>query len=337
MGYFTYITLAGENKIALYAMDPDTGALTFKNDIGLSGGPGPIAVDKGQEFMHIGIRSICEIASFRIDQNTGGLTALGTIGLDADPCYMFVDRTGKFLLSSYYRAGKVTVHSIGADGAAGEKVAEVPTAEHAHCVQTDRANRFAFVPHTVPPNAIFQFLFDADKGMLTPNASSKVTRPAGEGPRHFVFHPVNDFVYVSNENSSSVTAYRFDAVHGTLADFQTLSTLPGGFAGENTCAQIHMTPCGRMLFVSNRGHDSIAHYAIDANTGCMTPLGRQKTEPVPRVFAIDPTGRFLFAAGQGSGKMETFRIDLDAGSLKSLGVRDIGIRPMWVTVLRLDG
>lgn len=314
-------------------MDPGTGRLTFKEEVGLGGGPGPIAVDPNRSYMHIGIRSSCEIASYRINPETGGLSALGTVSLDADPCYMFVDRTGKFLLSSYYNAGKVTVHRISEGGAAGERIVEMATAEHAHCVQTDRSNRFAFVPHTVPPNTVFQFLFDAETGKLTPNSVAKVTRPAGEGPRHFVFHPHRDLVYVSNENGSSVTAYRFDSGSGRLTDFQTLSTLPEGYSGENTCAQIHMTPNGGMLFVSNRGHDTIACYAIDEHTGLMTPLGQQKTQPIPRVFCVDPTGEFLYAAGQGSGKMEAFRIDENAGSLISLEVYDVGKRPMWVMVL----
>jgi 6-phosphogluconolactonase len=247
---------------------------------------------------------------------------------------MSVDRNGKYLLSSYYNGGKVTVHKIDGTGAAAGKVAEVPTAEHAHCVQTDRTNRFAFVPHTVPPNAIFQFRFNDKSGELTPNASAKVERPAGEGPRHFAFHPHKDVVYVSNENGSTVTAYTLDTEAGTLSDFQTLSTLPDAFSGENTCAQIHTTPCGRMLFVSNRGHDSIASYAVGEDTGRMTPLGQQMTEPVPRVFIVDPTGNFLYAAGQGSGKMEAFRIDVEAGSLTSLGLYDVGDIPMWVEVLQ---
>jgi 6-phosphogluconolactonase len=333
MTYYTYVALAGEKKVSIYTMDPETGTLTSKDDVGLSGEPGPIAVDTEQAFMHIGIRSTLEIASYRINPETGGLSALGTVPLDADPCYMSVDNTGKYLLSSYYGAGKITVHPIGDNGTVGDKVADVPTAEHAHCVETDRSNRFLFVPHTVPPNAIFQFLFDAETGTLAPNTIPKVTRPKGEGPRHFVFHPKKDFVYVSNENGSSVTAYRFDSGNGTLTDFQTLSTLPDGYSNENTCAQIHMTPCGRMLFVSNRGHDSIACYAINAESGEMTALGQQKTEPLPRVFAVDPTGKFLFATGQGSGKMEAFRLDVDAGSLTSLKVYDVGDRPMWVLVL----
>ncbi len=334
--YYLYVALGDENKVSIYTMEQDAGNLTFREDVSLSGGPGPIAVDANQRHMYIGIRSTCEIASFSIDPDSGKLSALGTISLDADPCYLFVDRTGKFLLSSYYSGGKVSVHKIGADGTAGEKLCEVATAEHAHCIQTDRSNRFAFVPHTVPPNAIFQFRFDAQTGVLTPNSKAKVSRPEGEGPRHFVLHPTKDFVYVSNENGSSVTAYRIDPENGLLSDFQTLSTLPDGYTGENTCAQIHMTPDGKLLFVSNRGHDSIACYAIDEDSGRMSALGQQKTEPVPRVFGVDPAGRFLFAAGQGSGRMEAFRIDENSGSLSSLKVYDVGKRPMWVMLLGFD-
>lgn len=334
MAFYTYTALGDDNKVSMYEMDPATGVLSFRKDVCFGGGPGPIAVDSKQEYMYVGFRSSREISSYRIDARSGGLTPIGTVSLDADPCFMFVDRTRKYLLSSYYLAGKVTVHAIDRKGAAGRLVTEVSTAEHAHCIQTDRSNRFVLVPHTVPPNAIFQFLFNEKTGALTPNPVPKVSRPAGQGPRHYVYHPAKDFVYVSNENSSSVTAYTFDATSGTLADFQTLSTLPEeGYDEKNTCAQIHMTPDGRMLFVSNRGHDSIACYSVDSGNGLMTPLGRQKTEPVPRVFGVDPTGNFLFAAGQGSGKMEAFRIGAKSPALTPLAVYDVGRKPMWVMTL----
>lgn len=335
MAFYAYVAVGGENKVLIFKMDPYTGALQDRREVGLSGGPGPLAVDPEQKFMYVGVRSTREISSFRIDPDTGGLSHLRAVSLDADTCYAATDRRGRFLLSAYYGAGKVTVHAIGEDGVAAKQVAEVPTAEHAHCIRVDASNRFVFVPHTMPANAIFQFIFDERTGALTPNAVPKRMGEAGAGPRHFTFHPGKDVLYTSNENGSSVTAYHFDPKSGTLTPFQTLSTLPEGFDGKNTCAKIHIHPSGEFLYVSNRGHDSIACFAVDRTTGALTSLGQQKTEPVPRAFNLDPTGNFLFAAGQGSGRLEAFRVDPRSGRLQPLTVYPVGDRPMWVLILGL--
>ncbi len=335
MAFYAYVAVGGENKILIFQMDRETGELRDRREVALGGGAGPLAVDPEQRFMYVGIRSTREMASFRIDSGTGGLSHFGAVSLSSDPCYMATDRRGRFVLSAYYGAGKATVHAIGGDGAVAGQVAEVLTATHAHCIRTDASNRFAFVPHTMPANAIFQFLFDENTGALTPNAVPQMVAEAGAGPRHFTFHPGRDTLYTSNENGSSATAYRFDPKAGTLAAFQTVPTLPEGFEGNNTCAKIYIHPSGRFLYVSNRGHDSIACFSVDEGTGALTPLGQQKTEQTPRAFNIDPTGNFLFAAGQESGQMEAFRIDPRSGRLEPLAVYPVGKQAAWVLILEV--
>jgi len=330
MEYHTYISISGENKISLFKMNTDTGKLLFQKDIELSGGPGPLALDHEEKFIYAGIRSNREIASFRIDHNTGDLSLIGTMSLEADPCYIITDRKGNFLLSAYYGAGKVAVHPIGEDGVVSSPPIEwISTAEHAHCIQTDASNKFAFVPHTVEPNCIFQFKFDENTGKLTSNDIPKVVPEEEVGPRHFCFHPSKNIVYTSNEQGSSATAYNFDTSAGTLSPFQTVSTLPSDYDEENTCAQIHITPSGKFLYVSNRGHDSIAGFSID-DTGQLSSLGQQSTEPTPRAFNIDPTGNFLYAGGQGSGKIASYRINPQTGELEPLEIYAVGKNPMWV-------
>jgi 6-phosphogluconolactonase len=155
----------------------------------------------------------------------------------------------------------------------------------------------------------------------------------GVGPRHFVFHPHLPIVYFVNEQGSSVTAYQFDRSVGTLRAFQNISTLPVGFAGENTCAQIHIAPSGDFLYASNRGHDSIACFAVDAATGGLNIIDQQSTEEMPRAFNVDPAGRFLYAAGLVSGKLASYRIDDQTGALEPMQTYLVGERPMWVLVL----
>ncbi len=333
-----YVAVQGEDRILTFAMDPGTGKLRPQGETAAAGGPAPLAVDPGHRFLHAGLRSGKQMASFRVDPATGGLSRVGTISLDADPCYIATDRTGRFLLSAYYGAGKVAVHAIHEDGTlSGTPVDTHATAEHAHCIQADASNRFAFVPHTVKPNAIYQFRFDEGTGKLTPNPVPRVTPDGPDGPRHFEMHPTRDVFYVSNEQGCSVTAYHFDRSTGTLKAFQTLSTLPEGWDGKNTCAQIHIAPSGKFLYVSNRGHHSIACYSTDEATGRLTSQGQQVTEPTPRAFNVDPTGNFLFAAGLDSGRLAAYRIHPATGRLTPLETYEVGKTPMWVLPVAFPG
>ena len=329
-----YLSIAGENRIAIYTFDASNGSIELQENINVTGSPGPLALSPCGNYLYAGLRSSREIASFRIDEETKHLSHLRTISLDADTCYIATDKTGNFLLSAYYGAGKVTVHAIGDDKTVqGETLQTVETDIHAHCVETDASNRFAFVPHTVPRNAIYQFHFDEDTGTLTQNPVGNLNPGAPIGPRHFCFHPSKPILYFSNEQGSSVSAYTlWEEEHpGTLIDLQEdLSTLPADFEEDNTCAQIHIDPQGQFLYVSNRGHDSIAGFAVDEESGKLSAIGQQLTEPTPRVFNIDGTGNFLFAGGQGSGRLATYRINRQSGELSPLTTYTVGESPMWV-------
>ena len=153
-------------------------------------------------------------------------------------------------------------------------------------------------------------------------------------PGHFCFHPNKPVLYFSNEQGSSVSAYTLQegGDHpGILVDLQDdLSTLPADFDADNTCAQIHIDPQGAFLYVSNRGHDSIAGFAIDEDSGKLSAVGHQLTEPTPRVFNIDGTGNYLFVGGQGSGQLATYRINRESGALSPLTTYAVGENPMWV-------
>ena len=332
-----YLSIAGENRIAIYTFDVSDGSIEFQENIGVNGSPGPLARSLCGNYLYAGLRSSREIASFRIDEKTKYLTHLRTVQLDADTCYIATDKTGNFLLSAYYGAGKVTVHTIGDDKTVqGEPLQTIETDIHAHCIETDASNRFAFVPHTVPRNAIYQFQFDEDTGTLTQNPIGNLNPGAPIGPRHVLFHPNKSILYSSNEQGSSVSAYTLEEGEhpGILVDLQDdLSTLPADFEGENTCAQIHIDPQGKYLYVSNRGHDSIAAFAIDEENGKLSTVGHQLTEPTPRVFNIDATGTLLFVGGQGSGKLATYRINRENGTLAPIGNYTVGESPMWVLFL----
>ena len=211
------------------------------------------------------------------------------------------------------------------------------TATGAHSIQTDPSNRFVFVPHIAGrgPNAIFQFRFDERSGELTPNDPASASPEAEDGPRHFRFHPDKDLVYTSNEQGGSVTAWAFDRDSGTLAPVQTVSTLPADYDGRNSCSQIQITASGRFLYAPNRGHNSVASFAVDETTGRLTATGRVATEPVPRAFGLDPSGSFLFVAGLESGRLASYRVDGERGTLTPLETYALGETPMWVLATTL--
>ena len=331
MSTFAYITAAGDDLIRGFEMAVD-GRLTPRWDLPVVGGPSPLATAANGQFLYCSLRASRELAAFRFEAD-GGLQLLGKQPLDADSCYIAPDKTGRYLLAAYYGAGKVTVHRLETNGRVGRLVCTVPTAARAHCIETDTSNRYAIVPHPLDANCLYQFLFNESGGQLTPNpAAARVNAPEGAGPRHFVYSLDQRFVYTSDEDGSGVTAYQFDGASGsgTLRAFQTLSTLPDGFGGDNTCAQIHLHPSGRTLYVSNRGHDSIAIFAVDIENGALTGRGWQETEAIPRVFNIDPSGRFLLVAGQGSGRAASYAVDARSGELAPLDVYEVGDTPMWV-------
>jgi 6-phosphogluconolactonase len=331
-----YVSVAAEKRIAVYQMDRATGKLTHRGDAKLDGEPGALAVDPGRRSLFAALRAEGKLASFRINPSTGTLTHLSTVPAGPDPAHLSTDAAGRYLLAAYYVDAKVTVHAIGKDGALGEKpLQSIPTADKAHAIVPDPSGGYVFVPHT-GPDAIFQFAFDAKTGQLTANEPAKLTTPKGTGPRHLAFHPSKPIAYVANEQGGSVTAYALEPKAGTLSPLQTVPTLPKEFKGTNACAEIRVHPSGKFLYVSNRGHDSIASFALDEE-GKVSAIGQEPTERTPRSFDLDPAGKYLFAAGESSGKLTAYSVDGKSGRLKVLETYEVGKMPWWVLAVDLPG
>ena len=346
MATYVYVAAQDDNKVSIFTMDDATGALTPAGEQPVAGGPSLLAISRDRQTLYAGHREVPEITSYRIDQGNGALTQTGSVTPPGQPAFLATDRTGRFLLSSYYADGKAAVHPLGDDGSVGgSATAVVETDTGAHAIQTDRSNRFAYVPHiarqndnvleppkNIPaPNIIYQFRFDASDGTLTANDPATLAQDDMIGPRHFTFHPSLDLVYFSNEQGSSVSSYRIDS-EGRLTPVETVSTLPADAAERNTCSQIQFSPDGSLLFVPNRGHNSIASFQVDGE-GRLTPAGHAGTEAVPSAFSLDPSGRFVYAAGSATGRLASYRVD--DGRLAPLDVYAVGARPMWVLTTTL--
>jgi 6-phosphogluconolactonase len=208
----------------------------------------------------------------------------------------------------------------------------VTTAKSSHAIITDRDNRWVFVP-TVLSNEIFQFRFDAATGKLE-DAGKAPGGAAKAGPRHLAFHPTLNVAYTSDEKGSSSTAYVFDPKTG-LKPVQTLSSVPADFKKDNFPGDVKVHPSGKFVWVTNRGHDSLAGFAIDAGTGKLAALGQTPTEKNPRSIDIEPEGRFLLSGGEDTGKLAVFGIDRDTGKLTHLRTYDVGKSLTWVMAVKL--
>ena len=271
------------------------------------------------------------VSAFAVDQRTGDLRLLNKqASLGADPCYVDVDTSGRFVLIANYTGGNVTIFPTERDGGLGDATDMKQyqgssvnrgrqESSHAHSIVLDRANRFAY-SCDLGADKVMIFRFDTQNGKLLPGESPWVQVKAGAGPRHLAFHPTGNYMFVLNELHSTVTAFARNPEKGSLQELQTITTLPKDFAGANTGADVHVSPNGRFLYCSNRGHDSIAIFKIDPSKGALTALGHESTRGrTPRNFAIDPTGTFLLVANQKSDNIVVFRLDKKTGRPRATG------------------
>lgn len=233
----------------------------------------------------------------------------------AHPCHLAMDATGRWLLVSNYGSGTVGVLPIAEDGALGEMTdlirhhghgphPERQEGPHAHSAAFAPDQRFVIVADLGIDELVI-YAFDPERGKLTPHGAGRA-RP-GAGPRHMTFHPNGRFLYVANELDSTVTLYDYDAGNGAFRERQSLETLPPD-APENTVADIHITAAGDRLYVSNRGHNSLAVFDIAADGGLSRAAIRPCGGDWPRNFAIAPGGRFLLVANQNSGDVSVLPI-----------------------------
>jgi len=276
------------------------------------------------------------VVALAIDPTTGLLKKLNHQSSGGSgPCAVSVDRSGRAVLAANYGGGSAVCLGIEPDGKLRPAVAGHPAGfiqhegksvnaarqegPHGHSIDPSPDGRFAVVCDLGIDKVLVHAL-DAGKGTIAPHSAA--TMAPGSGPRHFAFHPDGRHAYCINELDLTVTVFDFDGEKGMLAAVQTLPTIPADVTdrGGFSTAEIAVHPSGKFVYGSNRGHDSIAMYAVDGPTGRLTFLG---VEPIrgktPRSFAIDPSGKWLLAAGQDSHGVSLFTIDPSSGKLTFTG------------------
>jgi 6-phosphogluconolactonase len=354
IAYIGTYTRQKSKGIYAYNFAPATGKTTPIGLVAESVNPSFLAIHPNQKFVYVAnevdtyeSQPTGYISAFAIEPG-GQLKALNRVSSKGTgPCHVAFDKTGKWLFVANYNGGSVAAYPVHADGTLGEASAAVQHSgtvalarrqggPHAHSANISPDNRFVFFTD-LGLDQVVSYKLDTAKGTLTPNNPPFAKLAPGSGPRHMAFRPDGKFAYVINEITCTVTVFRYDAAGGTLEELQTISTLPPeGFAGNKSTAEIAVHPNGKFVYGSNRGPDSIAIFAIDANKGTLTAGDRVPTQgKTPRNFAIDPTGVFLFAANQDSDNIVVFRIDQKTGGLTATGdVLDVGA-PVCVTFAKV--
>src|SRR5438552_911284 len=331
----TYTTKTNSKGMYVFRFDATTGKLSAIGIAAETRDPSWVAVHPNGKFLYAANEAgkSSTVSAFAIDAKNGKLTILNQLpSLGEDPCYLSFDKTGKYVLVANYSSGTIAVFPILADGRLGEHTAMLkdqgatgPNKErqegpHAHWIEVSSDNRFAFVAD-LGLDAILSYRFDASKGSLTPNKPFFL-RPltAGVGPRHATFSPGGGHFYVLSEINSTVTAFAYAPDHGVFGYLGGVPMLPAGFEGRNDAAEIAVNPNGKFLYASNRGHDSIAVFAIEPSKGTLTFVAHVPTGgKEPRHFAIDPSGKYLLAENQLSNNIVVFKIDPATGGLTPTG------------------
>jgi 6-phosphogluconolactonase len=325
----------GSPGIYLFRQDQETGQLTHLHTTEGVLNPSFLALHPRRRFLFAVNESLQAegeasgaASSFAVDPATGALRFLSRQATGGgNPCHLCTDPSGRFLLVANHEQGRVSVLGIGEDGRLGpltdvhQHEASDPSGRrtpHAHFVTPDPGGRFILGTDT-GVDRVFVYRLDPATGRLSLNDPPWGETHAGAGPRHLAFHPAGRYLYANGEADLTLTAFAYDGERGALTALQTVSTLPEGASGGST-AQVVVEPSGRFVYVSNRGHDSIAVFAIDQATGRVARVGNEPTRGrTPRNFNVDPAGRFLYVANQNSDSIVCFRIDGATGRLEATG------------------
>lgn len=330
----TYTEGSRSLGIYLVRMDRHTGQLRQVGSVDAGPNPSFLAIHPNGHVLytvneleqHNG-RATGAVSAFAIESDTGGLTRLNQQPSEGGaPCFVSVDRSAQVVLVANYVGGSIALLPIQADGAlaaathvvqhtgTGPK-SERQEAPHAHCVLPDPSNRFVLAAD-LGADRVFVYRLDLDGKSLRHVEGGDARMAPGAGPRHLAFHPTLPLVFVANELDSTVAALRFDALRGTLSPQGTRSTVPAGWTGTNYPADIHIASTGRTVYVSNRGHNSVAVFSVAESTGALMLDQVVSTEgDWPRNFSLDPSGRWLLVANQRSDSVVVFGRDPDNGRL----------------------
>jgi 6-phosphogluconolactonase len=349
VGSYTSAVDGGANGQGIYRLEMDarTGSLTRQKLVANTPNPSWIVIHPSKKYLYAVNEIINQesgsVSAYAIEPATGDLTPLNVVSSEGrGPAHMSLDATGKYAFIANYAGGTIAVLPILEGGRLGAAVdvhrdlgsvgpksaTNAPQgsfaisghdAPHAHMIAPDPGNRFV-LSVDLGQDRIYVYRFDPETGKLTPSeAAPFVSFPAGDGPRHCVFHPNGHWIYALGEESSTIAFFHYEPRHGTLDLQQSISSLPEGFAGTNFTSEVVISPDGRYLYAANRLHDTIAICAIDGQ-GRLTRVGEISTMgDYPRHCTFDPSGSFFYVCNQRSDNITWFKVRRETGSLSFTG------------------
>jgi 6-phosphogluconolactonase len=316
--------------IYVFTMDPSDGGLTLLQIVPASN-PSFVALDPPLTHLYsVNEQTAGRVSAYAINQANGTLSFLNTASANGkDTTHLSVQPSGHYLFAANYTSGNFPVYRILANGSIGPMTDEFQSegngtgpnparqeGPHAHQILTDLDGNHVFGVD-LGADKVNVLNLDPGTGVLSPNTVPFVPVASGSGPRHMAFHPDRQHAYVLDELVSSITVFDYDPVRGAFIWKQTISTLPSSFTGFNTTAEIRIHPSGQFLYNTNRGHNSVAMFEVDPDTGKLDVIGWESTRGEwPRGMNIDPSGTFLYAANQNTDTIAVFRIQLANGKLK---------------------
>ncbi len=339
---FVYVANRESREIQVFALDAASGELTPIHDIKVNGAIMPLAVSPDRRYLYAALRSEpYAVASFSIDAASGKLTHLADTPVPDSLPYISLDHSGRWLLGVSNpksrikpRKSVLCVCAIDARGIVQPPQQIEPAREKAHGVLAAPSNRQVFVS-SCDGDVMLRWDFDAASGALAAG-TTVATVKAGGGPRHFVFHPNQRFLYLVNELDGTLNTYAHDPASGALNEIQVSQIVAQDRGGKSARgADLHFTPDGGLLYVSERYSDTLAAFRVDAETGRLTYLFNTATEPEPRGFNIEPGGRYLLAVGRKSNSLTTYAIDKASGALTALRQYPMSGDPNWIEIVAL--
>jgi 6-phosphogluconolactonase len=332
VGSYTSEARGHGEGISVYRRDRPSDAWALVQVLEDVADPSFLTIDRQGRCLYSAHGDGTQATAYRIDPSTGRLSVInqqptrGTNGV-----HLAIDATNRYLALANYATGSLVALPITADGSLAP-VSDLATmagtpgphrtqqeSSHPHHCPFDRTGRFIVVPDK-GLDRVFVYRLDASAGKLTAANPPWVDARAGAAPRHVDFHPARPFAYVINEIDSTITTYQFEPEKGMLKPLQIVPTTPPTYTGNNTTAEIWVAPSGRFVYGSNRGHDSIAVFAVDERTGMLSAVGWEPTQGrTPRYFGLDPSGMHLYAANQNSDTVVIFQINQTTGKLAATG------------------
>ena len=356
---FVYVSNAEDGDIGVYRMNPATGELQPGTRATAGKLVMPMTVSPDRRFLYAAVRTKpYAVLTYSIDSSTGALKPISSSPLHESFPYISLDKSGRYLFGASYGAHLVSVNAVGADGRVSpEPLQVIPIGRNAHSINIDGTNHYVYVP-SLGSDQIFQFVFDEKSGRLTSNTPAIVLQKSLTGPRHFVISRDNKYLYALSELLGTVTTFTLDNKTGLLTEVSSASGVPpdaklipgaprvaiGGpdappprnLDKDIWAADVHMTPNGKFLYMSERSSSTIGAFSVDEQSGKLTYVGSTPTEKQPRGFAIDPSGKYLVATGEKSDTISAYAIDPSNGALRPVGKYPTGKGANWVEIVSFD-